>query len=140
MILAVSTTLLALPATASVLYEETISKEFSVDEFVVYTGDGISNVAFGYADYLAPVGASTAISIPSGARGSAFAFVCYHGITGVSASSDVIENGVISCEAILNCNMATKSQHIARRISDDYTVWDYYFVDPDHDEDRTEYR
>lgn len=133
-LLAMLISLLALPVLAGPVYEDTITRDFG-PFYNIVKDDTNRCVQLTYMDPGMNPYAVTMVVIPSGATGRAFTYLGYHGLDGRSNSSNVVEDGVITCRVILsNWNMASKTQHYANRtVNGDTTVWNYYVVDHTHD-------
>lgn len=78
--------------------------------------------------------ARTSITVPTGATGRVMTGIYYKTYEVRSSDSNTVSNGRVECEiGLRNYTAATQAYHYAnRRIGSDINYWEYYFVDPDH--------
>lgn len=76
----------------------------------------------------------TIVNVPEGGTGNAHVGIFYHYFEGRRGNSSTVEYGVITARAALEDYFyATRVTHSGNcRDGEDFTAWDYYFTDNDH--------
>lgn len=79
--------------------------------------------------------AETEIVIPSGCTARVTTGILYQLDECRTTDSNTVVNNKVSCTATLkNYTEVTKTYHYAnRRCGDDFSYWQYYFIDPSHE-------